>query len=780
MGWNSWDCFGTSVTESQAKAAADYMATNLKQFGYEYVVVDLQWYDPVATGFNSDTSGTLAMDGNGRLLPAQNRFPSATNGLGFKPLADYVHGKGLKFGIHMMRGIPRQAYNQNTPILGTSYHARDITDTASVCRWNIDMYGVDVSRPGAQEYFNSVLNLWATWGVDFIKIDDLSSDPGLMPYPYRTGEIEAYRTAIDQSGRQIVFSTSPGATPLGQGPHVMRNANMWRISDDFWDNWAPLLNQFGLVQNWTAYRRPGHFPDADMLPLGRIGAGNADPNGGRTTNFTVDEQYTLMTLWAIAQSPLMYGGDLTRMDSFTLGLITNPEVIAVDQNSTGNTQLFNQNGLYAWVANVPGSTDKYLALFNTRDAVTGQTGTTVTASLASVGFSGTCQVRDLWQRTDLGSFTGQFSRQINWHGAGLYRISGQYLPLPPNTLAAARGNHQVGLVWDTTSGATSYDVSRSATSGGPYALTAGGIATTSFVDSGLANASPYYYVVSAHTGNGPSASSTEVSAVPVGASASDWTTLDIGFPSVAGDAGVDDNIYTVRGGGDEIANAADNFRFCWQRMNGDGTLIARVRSIQQNADFWAKAGVMFREDGTPGSREVLMYVTPTQVVFQNRSTPNGGSTGFQPVATSNSPRWVKLIRKGNTFYGSYSFDGMAWTAFGNVTVAMAQSVLTGLAVTAHNQAVVTTASFDSVNFVPASSVPSNGSARVVAWSRSGSDAFLVVPSVIGSKYQLQKTSFLQSWQNIGAAQDGTGDLLTFFDAGGATGQRVFYHVTRTP
>lgn len=778
MGWNSWDCFGASVTEAQTKAHADYMATNLKQFGYEYVVVDIQWYEPNATGFSFTWGAPLVMDQFGRLLPAQNRFPSAANGVGFKALADYVHAKGLKFGIHMMRGIPRQAYDQNTPILGTNYRARDIADPSSTCRWNKDMYGVDVSRPGAQEYFNSLLTLWASWGVDFIKIDDLSSDPGLSPQPYYAGEVEAYREAIDYAGRPIVFSTSPGPTPLGQGPHVMQDTNMWRIGDDFWDDWVPLLRAFTYLHNWTAFRRPGHFPDADMLPLGKIGAGNADPNGGRSSNFTVEEQYTLMTLWSIARSPLIYGGDLTRMDPFTLALITNPEVIGVNQNSYGNRQLFNQNGLYAWVANVPNSTDKYLAVFNTRNPVVGETGTAVAVNLADVGFTGTCQIRDLWQRADLGGFSQDFAPQVNWHGGQLYRVSGAYAPLPPSTLAANGGDQQVELVWDPANGATSYNIFRATTSGGPYVSIATEIIATSFVDSGLPNGLAYYYVVSAVTGNGQSANSTEVSAVPVGHCSDGWSSLDIGSPGMAGDAGFANNIYTIRGGGADIWDMADSFRFHWQRTSGDSTLIARVRSIEYTAE-WAKAGVMFREDGTAGSRNGLMCVTPGgRASLQHRANPNSNSS-FQDAANTNTMRWVKLIRKGNTFYGYHSTDGANWTSSGNATIGMAHSVLTGLAVTAHNTAAVTTAAFDLVAFVPASSVPTDGSLRVLRFCRSGADTLLVVPSVLGKTYRLQSRSALDSgsWQNIGSAQNGTGDLLTFPDNGGSTGSRLFYRVS---
>jgi hypothetical protein len=217
MGWNSWDCFATTVTEAQARAQADFMAEKLARFGWAYLTVDIQWYEPDATGYDYRKGAPLAMDEFGRLLPAVNRFPSSAGGAGFKPLGDYLHAKGLKFGLHLMRGIPRQAVAQNTAILGSSAHAADIADRTRVCRWNNDMFGVDMSKPGAQEYYDSVFALLASWGVDFVKVDDLS-----RPYEANRAEVEAVRKAIDRTGRPMVLSLSPGETPLAVGATMSR------------------------------------------------------------------------------------------------------------------------------------------------------------------------------------------------------------------------------------------------------------------------------------------------------------------------------------------------------------------------------------------------------------------------------------------------------------------------------------------------------------------------------------------------------------------------------
>lgn len=353
MGWNSWDIFGTTVTETQTREQADAMAEHLLPSGYDILTVDIQWYEPNAKGHVYKPGAKLAMDKNGRLMPAGNRFPSASNGKGFKPLADYVHSKGLRFGIHIMRGIPRQAVERNTPVLGTRVRANEIAITRSTCPWNPDMFGVDATKPGGQAYYDSIFQLYASWGVDLVKVDDIS-----RPYDnVQKAEIEAIRKAIDKTGRKIVLSLSPGATPISAGPHVMNHANMWRITDDFWDRWGLLHAMFERADTWTPFRGPGHFPDADMLPIGVI-------DFGRPTHFTKDEQYTLMSLWSIARSPLIFGGDMTKLDAFTKEMLTNPEMLEVNQRSTNNRQVSRDKNLIAWTADAADGKDKYVALFN--------------------------------------------------------------------------------------------------------------------------------------------------------------------------------------------------------------------------------------------------------------------------------------------------------------------------------------------------------------------------------------------------------------------------------
>ncbi len=405
MGWNSWNSFATTITEDQALETARIMAQKLLPHGYDVFTIDIQWYEPGASGYDYRSKAELTMDGYGRLLPAPNRFPSAQNGKGFHAIASEVHALGLKFGVHLMRGIPRLAVERNLPVLGTRFHARDIADTGSTCPWNGDMYGVDMTKPGAQAYYNSVFKLFANWGVDFVKMDDMS-----RPYDAHAAEIKAAHLAIVASGRPIMLSLSPGETPVPRGGDVAKYAQMWRISDDFWDEWTQLEGQFTRLENWNALRKPGHWPDADMLPLGRLALGQRD------TKFTPDEQQTLMTLWSIARSPLIMGGDQRALDAPTLALLTNDEVLAVNQKSRSNQPWFTGDGTRIWTAKAPNG-DAYLALFNT------------TAKPKTVGFELTAlgmakaRVRDLWTHKDLGAATGRVNADLPPHGSALYRLS---------------------------------------------------------------------------------------------------------------------------------------------------------------------------------------------------------------------------------------------------------------------------------------------------------------------------------------------------------------------
>lgn len=418
MGWNSWDCYGASVNEEQLLGNADYMAMHLKQYGWEYIVCDIQWYEPQATSTQYNSFYPLCMDEYSRLIPAENRFPSAKGGAGFKPIADYIHNLGLKFGIHIMRGIPRQAVHAAAPIKGTSKTARDIAHSFSICSWNTDMYGVNPNADGAQEYYDSLFDLYASWGVDFVKVDDICITE-FKPHDLYSakGEIEMIRKAIDKCGRPIVLSLSPGPALLEQAEHLSRHANMWRMTGDFWDNWPQLYNMFEKCHQWSPYVKEGCWPDCDMLPLGRIEINNRNDGGtGRNTCFTKDEQITMMTLWSIFRSPLMLGTELRGLDDWTLSLITNEEVIRVLKHSHGARQIMRTDDTVVWKSkDEDGSI--YVAFFNTSFSKTYPS-----VSYRQLGLNGEYEVRDLWTHEGLGTVTERLGTELNPHGAALLRL----------------------------------------------------------------------------------------------------------------------------------------------------------------------------------------------------------------------------------------------------------------------------------------------------------------------------------------------------------------------
>ncbi len=407
MGWNSWNSFATTITEAQALETAAIMSEKLLPFGYDVFTIDIQWYEPGAASYEYSKTPKTTLDNWGRCIPATNRFPSAANGKGFAEIAANVHALGLKFGIHIMRGIPRRAVELDLPVLGASARAADIADTESVCSWNPDMFGLDMKKPGAQAYYDSIFALYASWGVDFIKLDDMS-----RPYDAHAAEIEAVHKAIAKTGRPMILSLSPGETPVSRGDHVRKHAEMWRISDDLWDDWDLLEPQFTRLENWNPYRRPGAWPDPDMLPLGRLALGERD------TAFTPDEQQTLMTLWAITRSPLIMGGDLRHLDAETLRLLTNRDVLAVDQLSTDNQPHFELDGARFWSAREPMGGDYYLAMFNVTDAEKQVRFPLARLRLVKVGV-----MRDLWSGEDLGPATGKITMTLPAHGSALLRLT---------------------------------------------------------------------------------------------------------------------------------------------------------------------------------------------------------------------------------------------------------------------------------------------------------------------------------------------------------------------
>lgn len=416
MGWNSWDSWGMNIDEAQFRDTVTWFHNNLQRFGWQYVIIDEGWFAQHPQNPVGHQDYTLS--DNGLYLPAVNRFPSSNGGKGFRPLADWVHSLGLRFGIHIIRGIPRDAVARNLPIAGSHFRAADAADTSDTCEWNSDNYGLKNNK-AAQDYYDSVASLYAKWGVDYLKVDCISR-------PWKADEIHIMRHVLEQSGRPIVLSLSPGPTPLDSAEDAVRSAQLWRISDDVWDVWskpadAPrfpqsLKNQFALLAQWQPYSGPGHWADADMLPIGYLGP---TPGWGqpRQSRLTRDEVRTMMTLWSIAHSPLFIGTNLLKMDAFTESAITNPEILAVDQYSENNHPVLQKDDVIIWSASAPEHGGEYLSISNLSDAPKD-----VTYTWEDLGMPmGRYPVRDLWKREEL-PHSSSVTATLAPHASLVYKV----------------------------------------------------------------------------------------------------------------------------------------------------------------------------------------------------------------------------------------------------------------------------------------------------------------------------------------------------------------------
>ena len=428
MGWNSWDAYGTTIDERSFRANAEWLAQHLKPFGYKYVTVDEGWYEPAATAA-TNSSEQLVLDQYGRFIPALDRFPSAANGAGFAPLADYIHSLGLKFGIHVLQGIPRKAVADNSPIQGSELHAKEAANTSAACQWDTKNWDLQ-ENPAAQAYYDSIVRLYASWHVDLIKIDCISSRP------YKGEEIRMFHEAIVKSGAPILLSLSPGAAPLNEASNLAAYAQQWRISDDVWDVWQSkgafpqgVNDQIARAAKWlpSAGITPepgsgaqGHWPDSDMLPLGNL---KPSPGWGspRATRLTPDEQRSMINLWSIVRSPLVYGGDPLSTDAATLALLTNRDVIEIDQHSHGTKNVILTKDLAVYTALPESGTGSYVAIFNRED-----TPQQITLPLAHLGLAARSSVvLDLWQKNSRSSTNSKNELHLTLapHASAMLRIT---------------------------------------------------------------------------------------------------------------------------------------------------------------------------------------------------------------------------------------------------------------------------------------------------------------------------------------------------------------------
>lgn len=424
MGWNSYDYYDTTVTEEEVKANARYMAENMKAYGWEYVVIDIEWYSNDAGTRRQEYQyipfGDDEMDAYGRFQPSPNRFPSSAGGKGFAPLAEYIHSLGLKIGIHIMRGIPREAAHRHCPIAGTSMTADMAADPSSICGWNPDMYGVRANEAG-QAYYDSIISMYADWGIDFIKCDDICDswlyrDIPFMPFSGWEETKMIYR-AIKKTGRNIVLSLSPGPAHIDRAWEYRKYANMWRITDDFWDHWDAIEDMFERCELWQDHVSEGCFPDCDMLPVGKLGKGFGEE---RDTYFTREEQKTMLTLWCMFRSPLMIGAELTKLDDWTKQLLTNQDILGLEGEHCKGEQVFRDKERVVWKSVNEATKEVTVALFNLKDE---EREISITAEELSVDTDlPNAVLYELWDKEEYRVQDDCIKATVPPHGVKVYRI----------------------------------------------------------------------------------------------------------------------------------------------------------------------------------------------------------------------------------------------------------------------------------------------------------------------------------------------------------------------
>lgn len=377
-GWNSYTGYSIAVTEEELLKNIDFLSEHLLRDGYDTVTVDNGWF---LSGQGEGIS--IALDEFGRPIAHEHFFPH-----GLTYTIDYAHKKGVKFGIWLLRGVNRRAVDENLPVEGTPYRMQDIVNKKSYCGWAVAPwwnYGVDMTKPGAQEYYDGLIKKYADMGVDFIKFDDMVPSPT---------EVEAVAKAIKACGRDMVLSLSPGDHINVKHSDAYKQATMVRITSDIWDNKGSLETTFRRWEAMQDYAGPeaGSFLDMDMVCFGRL---YVTRNGGRDCKFTEDQKRTFMVQRALAASPLMLGGQLYTMDDFSLSLFRHPDILECNQNAVIGKLVYREGKIDVWKTPQRHSGAKgWIGVFN-RDGKNKATVELGTKELG-LGVEGIYELRDLW------------------------------------------------------------------------------------------------------------------------------------------------------------------------------------------------------------------------------------------------------------------------------------------------------------------------------------------------------------------------------------------------
>jgi hypothetical protein len=703
LGWSSWSFIRHNPDAQNIEATADAMkSSGLAAVGYTNVNIDDFWY--ICPGSQGPD-----VDQYGRWVTDPEKFPPGPNGEnGIKMVADYVHSLGLKFGLYATPGISHQAVVQNTPIEGTPYHADDIATTASEKNYNCGgMVGIDYSKPGAQQFINSWADQWASWGVDYVKLDGVGT-PDVQ-------DVQAWSDALRQTGRPIHLELS-NSLDINNAATWSRLANGWRTGGDVecycgkngasypLTDWSHVSARFNQVASWAPYGGPGGFNDYDSIEVGN----------GANDGLTVDERKTQMSLWALAASPFILGTDLTNLDPGDLALLKNTDVLAVDQDAIDAKRVYNSNGQQIFAKQEPDG-DEIVGLFNTNGSA--QTVSTTTSALGLPG--GTDYfVKDLWSHQTTET-AGAIATSVPSHGVALYRISVDHNPTqaPPNGTFALHGPGTItaGTPGTVTASFTDngdlaakqvqlsvnapggWTVTPTSTTSFP-AVETGQTVTTSFDVTAPAPSSLFQTSTLDGTANYTWAGKSTVS---VSASTAATVAKPVQAPyktySSATDAPAafaqDGDQFGIVGAGTDIWNNADDYSSIYLPGSvGTRSTIDTQVSAQQGLTGYGKAGIIVRNDitGSGTSPEgVTLLASPSSGIqlqwnsdgdnFIDSVTPANGAIPFS------LPIQLKLERtSADSYTGYYSYDGSGWYTVGTATVpGQANTQDAGMFVTSH-------------------------------------------------------------------------------------------------
>jgi Alpha galactosidase A/NPCBM-associated, NEW3 domain of alpha-galactosidase/Alpha galactosidase C-terminal beta sandwich domain/Carbohydrate binding module (family 35) len=714
LGWSSWSFVRRNPTAQIIEDTADAMVhSGLTDVGYKNVNIDDFWYIcPGSQGPNVDEYGRWVTD------PA--KFPAGPNGEnGIKVVADYVHSLGLKFGLYATPGISHQAVVQNTAIEGTPYHADDIATTASEKNYNCKgMVGIDYSKPGAQAFINSWADQWASWGVDYVKLDGVGS--------FDVPDVQAWSDGLRQTGRPIHLELS-NSLDINYATTWAKLANGWRTGGDVecycgpngssypLTDWSHVSARFNQAANWAPYGGPGGFNDYDSIEVGN----------GSNDGLTVDERKTQMSLWALAASPFILGTDLRDLDPADLALLKNTDVLAVDQDAIDATRVYNSNGQQIFTKQEPNG-EVIAGLFNTSG-----TPQVISTSATALGLAAGTDyfVKDLWSHQTTET-VGPIAVSVPAHGVALYRLSPDENP----TVAPPNATLQISSPGTVTAGQPG-TVTTSFTDNGdlaakrvqlsldaPAGWTVDATSPTSFsaVDSGHTVSATFDVVAPAPSGLFDTATLTGRASytwsgktnVTVSATAPITSAKPVQAPyrtySSAADAPAvfaqSGDQFGIIGAGADLWSNADAYSSIYlPGAVGTTSTVDTVVSGQQGLTGYGKAGIIVRNDmtGSGTSPEGVALLASPQSGIQLQWNSDGDHfvdsvTPANGVLPFSLPIHLKLERTGlESYTGYYSYDGAGWYTVGTANVpGQAVTQDAGMFVTSHASGSTARVSFD--------------------------------------------------------------------------------------